>query len=113
MWVADDSDDEIHAYKMSDKSRDETKDFDTLSAAGNNDPWGIWANSTTMWVADTVDSKVYAYKMSDQSRDETKDFTVSDAVGNIHGIWSDGTTMWVAVSTGNVVGSLIGVHNTR
>ena len=28
------------------------KDFDTLRAAGNRNPTGIWSDGTTMWVAD-------------------------------------------------------------
>ena len=40
MWVADSVDYKIYAYRMSDKSRDSGKDFDTLVAAGNGDPTG-------------------------------------------------------------------------
>ena len=77
---------------------DSSKDFNTLSGAGNNSPHGIWSDRTTMWVADNGDDKIYAYKMSDKSRDTSKEFdTLSGAGNNIpHGIWSDGTTMWVA-----------------
>ena len=97
MWVSDKDDGKVYAYKMSDKSRDSGKDFDTLDAAGNDDPRGIWSDETTMWVADGDDGKVYAYKMSDKSRDSGKDFDTLDAAGNDDpkGMWSDGTTMWV------------------
>ena len=73
-------------------------DFDTLSAAGNTIPGGVWSNGTTMWVTDWNDDKLYAYKMSDKSRDVAKDFNTLQAAGNTDpiGIWSDGTTMWVA-----------------
>ena len=73
-------------------------DFDTLSAAGNTIPGGVWSNGTTMWVTDWNDDKLYAYKMSDKSRDAAKDFNTLQAAGNTDpiGIWSDGTTMWVA-----------------
>ena len=76
------------------------KDFDTLSAAGNENPRGMWSNGTTMWVADLGDSKIYAYKVSDMSRDAAKDFGTLSAAGNEKpsGLWSDGTTMWVADS---------------
>lgn len=40
MWVTDSSDAEIYIYKMSDKSRDPFKDYDT-KAAGNENPFGI------------------------------------------------------------------------
>ena len=46
---------------------DSDKDFNTLSAAGNERPIGIWSNGATMWVADDTDRKIYAYKMSDKS----------------------------------------------
>ena len=77
---------------------DSDKDFDTLDAAGNDDPKGIWSDGTTMWVSDKDGKKIYAYKTSDKSRDSGKDFDTLDAAGNDdpHGIWSDGTTMWVA-----------------
>ena len=75
------------------------KDFDTLSAAGNNDPQGIWSDETTMWVADYQDdSKIYAYNLSTKARDSSKDLAILSTAGNNNptGIWSDGTTMWVA-----------------
>ena len=73
-------------------------DFDTLAAAGNNDPRGIWSDGTTMWVADDRGTKLYAYRMSDRSRDHARDFDTLDAAGNDDstGIWSDGAAMWVA-----------------
>ena len=73
-------------------------DFDTLSAAGNRNPQGIWSDGTTMWVADYVDDKIYAYSMSTKARESAKDFNTLIAAGNSNpqGIWSDGTTMWVA-----------------
>ena len=98
MWVADEFDDAIHAYRMSDMSYDADNDFDTLHAAGNRDPKGIWSDGMTMWVADGDDDKIYAYKMSDMYRDVDKDFdTLKDAENHDpQGIWSDGITMWVA-----------------
>ena len=74
-----------------------TKDFETLSAAGNHAPYGIWSDHTTMWVLDNNDNKIYAYKMSDKSRDTSKEFDTLNAAHNLNptGIWSDGTTMWV------------------
>ncbi len=88
----------IFAYKMSDKSRDADKDFDTLDAAGNGAPGGLWSDGVTMWVADLADKKLYAYRMSDKSRDASRDFDALSAAGNDapKGIWSDGVTMWVA-----------------
>ena len=65
---------------------------------GNEVPWGIWSDETTMWVADSQDDKIYAYSMSTRQRDYTRDFNTLIAAGNDdpRGIWSDETTMWVA-----------------
>ena len=82
MWVADFADDKLYAYRMSDRSRDSGKDFDTLSAAGNGSPVGIWSDGTTMWASDFADGKLYAYRMSDRSRDSGKDFNTLSAAGN-------------------------------
>ena len=81
-----------------DYERDSEKDFNTLDAAGNGSPAGIWSDGTTMWVADYSDYKVYAYNLSTKARDSAKDFNTLDAAGNEDpaGIWSDKTTMWVA-----------------
>ena len=102
MWVIDrggfGSNARIHAYKISDQSRDTSKEFDTLYAAGNQFPRGLWSDGVTMWVSDSHYGKIYAYKMSDQSRDASKDFDTLTAAGNAqpNGLWSDGVTMWVA-----------------
>ena len=42
-------------------NRDPTKDFNTLSAAGNNHCTGLWSDKITMWVGDDSDNKIYAY----------------------------------------------------
>ena len=95
---SDSVDSRIYAYRMSDKSRDSGKDFNTLVAAGNDRPRGIWSDGVTMWVSDSVDDRIYAYRMSDKSRDSGKDFNTLDPAGNDDpsGIWSDGVTMWAA-----------------
>ena len=73
------------------------QEFNTLDAAGNDNPQGIWSDGTTMWVSDYTDGKIYAYNMSTKQRDSAKDFNTLDGAGNDHpvGIWSDGSTMWV------------------
>ena len=115
MWVADSGPDgKIYAYDMTTRERVPGKDFETLEAAGNDDPEGIWSDGVTMWVADSEDDKVFAYKMPDSvapiepptpvvdtdafDRKPSKDFDGLEAAGNARpdGIWSDGVTMWVA-----------------
>ncbi len=73
-------------------------DFNTLYAAGNQNPGDIWSDGETMWVTDQVDKKIYAYSMETKKRDLPKDLETLDAAGNDSpiGIWSDGETVWVA-----------------
>ena len=79
--------------------------FNTLSAAGNTRPRGIWSDGTTMWVVhrphypsgDTSSAKLFAYNMATKARDSAKDFNTLDEAGNDdpRGLWSDGSIMWV------------------
>ncbi len=79
-------------------TRSPAADFDTLIAAGNTIPEGIWSDGTTMWVSDLLDEKLYAYDMATKARVPGKDFDTLTTAGNTipEGIWSDGTTMWVS-----------------
>ena len=49
-----------------------TEDINSLQAAGNADPQGMWSDSTTMWVTDDADDKLYAYTLSSGARDTAK-----------------------------------------
>ena len=73
------------------------EDFNTLNAAGNEYPTGIWSDGTTVWVADLQDDKIYAYSLGTRARFLSKDIDVL-AAGNTSpsGLWSDGTTLWVS-----------------
>ena len=77
-------------------------DFDTLVAAGNNSPVGLWSDGTTMWVAEDHDplDRLFAFARDTRLRDPDKDFKTLRAASNtnVRGIWSDGMTMWVADS---------------
>ena len=105
MWVADNGDDQLYAYKLTPGGdfgdRDSAKDINTLSAAGNANPRGMWSDGTTMWVSDFTDKKLYAYALSDGTRNSGREFNTLDDAGNDNStaIWSDGTTMW-AVNNG-------------
>ena len=96
--MADGTADKIFAYDVTTKERKADQDFNTLGAAGNGGPEGIWSDGTTMWVADGLADKLYAYDMATKERDDTKDFdTLAASENNVPtGIWSDRTTMWVA-----------------
>ena len=63
MWVVDLDDIKIYAYDMATKARDADKEFNTLDAAGNDNPQGLWSDGTTMWVTGRDDQKLYAYDM--------------------------------------------------
>ena len=69
MWVA--YGEWIYAYDLASKARIPGKDFDieTLQAAGNRDPYGVWFDGVTMWVADRarIDPKIYAYDLAPSS----------------------------------------------
>ena len=71
-------------------------DLDGLRAAGNNYPYGIWSDGTTVWVGDSYDNKLYAYRLSDGAREADRDIDIARRNDGPSGIWSDGTTMWVA-----------------
>ena len=72
-------------------------DFNGLTAAGNDNPLGIWSNGATTWVLDSTDRKIYAYTAATKARDTTKDFNTLDTLNvGSREIWSDGSTMWVS-----------------
>ena len=70
-------------------------DLDTLRAAGNTEPSGIWSNGTTIWIADVSTAKLYAYSQADGARDGDKDIALGGAMMAPTGVWSDGATIWV------------------
>ena len=103
MWVADDTDDKLYAYKMNPGQaghgdRDTAKEFDL--AAANADVNNIWSDGETLWALDSGDDKLFAYKMnpggSDHGqRDADREFNLDSDNGNPTGVWSDGLTIWV------------------
>ena len=111
MWVADETDgwgiDKIYAYNMpangdtpdaaAPYARAPDNDFNTLIAAGNENPSGLWSDGTTLWVAAWTDDKIFAYNLFTKARDPDNDFNTLIAAGNENpsGLWSDGTTLWV------------------
>ena len=70
-------------------------DLDTLRAAGNTSPLGIWSDGTTIWISDVSTATLYAYSQADGTRDDGKDIALGSAVMGPTGIWSDETTIWV------------------
>ena len=66
--------------------RNSSIDYDTLSAAGNNDPRGIYSDGETIWVVDSTDVIVYAYESDSKNRKSSLDITnsVLTGAGNSH-----------------------------
>ena len=100
-WVANSgtgtgANDKIYAYNRSDGSRKSGQDFNSLTGANNDDPFGICSDGTTMFVVDSVDDKIYAYKMSDKTRDSGKDITLATDNDNPRGLACNATHVWVS-----------------
>ena len=91
----------IFAYDLATKARKVTEDFNTLVAAGNDYPAGIWSDGTTMFVVDEIDRRMYAYDMVTKERDTDKEEVYRNKVGGrLGGLWSDGTIMWITDPAG-------------
>ena len=109
VWIADSGSDKLFAYGLGTssshgvKTRRPEKDIDTLSAAGNNDPEGVWSDGDVIWAVDSADDKIYAYDLDTGRRLPGFDVasTVLSAAGNNdpRGMWSDGEDLWVVDAT--------------
>ena len=93
LWVADHFDAHVYAYRLSDKARDEDREF---ALEDGTKAYGLWSDGTTVWTSDFGGGRVVAYRLSDGGRAAEKDYDTSK-VGNEAplGLWSDGTTLWV------------------
>ena len=85
----------VFAYQRSDGTADSAKDIDTVHAAGNGIPRGLWSNGATMFVVEGDDDKVHAYKMSDESQDSDKEIDLDSDNEHAAGLWFDGRVLWV------------------
>lgn len=94
MWAADKDADKVFAYKLSDRSRDSSKDFPLTDE--NGDARGVWSDSVHMWVANPHDDKVYAYDISKMTAG-----TDDRAGGNDNplGLWAGSKGVMVGDST--------------
>ena len=78
-----------------------TSSLNSLDAAGNNNPTGIWSDGETMFVVDREDKKIYAYRMGGcmvcgNSALEDENLALDDANAQAEGIWGNDETIWVA-----------------
>ena len=94
VWVADQDDDKLYAYTLSNGNRDSGRDIDLLG--NNDDPSAIWSDRTTVWVLDWVDLHVYAYDLSDGTAQTGKEFALHSDNTLPRGFWGDGSTLWVS-----------------
>ena len=69
MFVVDDGDDNVFAYKHSDESQDSGKNLPLTSA--NAAPEGMWFDGRILWVVDRTDDKLYAYDLPGAQPDNT------------------------------------------
>ena len=111
MWVGDYSDDKLYAYNMTTKARDPAKDFDTLDAAGNDSPRGLWSDGVTMWVADTWDDKLYAYNMPSNGTTPDADVPGAPSIQSVMSGAGSLTVTWNAPSSEG--GSAITAYDLR
>ena len=51
-------------------------DLNTLIAAENLSPQGLWSDGATMWLADSEDGKLYAYNLNTKAREPGRDITL-------------------------------------
>ncbi len=105
VWVASDATAAILGYhrnadtdatpEIEAGDRKSAADFTSLSAAGNANPMGIWADSSDLYVVDNDDARIYVYDRSTKALART-----IDTSGRPHqdpvGVWSDGVTLWVS-----------------
>ena len=106
MWIADQDDDRVYAYRVSDGARagPQNEEFHLAgsgSFGGQDHATGIWSDGATIWIADHDDDHIYAYRLSDGARVEDEEYDLNQP--SVHaeyatGIWFDGTNgrMWVA-----------------
>ena len=66
MWVADNTDHKLYAYRLDGGARQESREFNLDS--GNNESRGIWSDGNTIWVIDRTDQKLYAYNLQNGER---------------------------------------------
>ena len=95
LWIADNADDKLFAYKLkTDESLieihcpDATEDFNTLKAAGNHNPAGIFSDGSTMWVVDNTAKKIFAYNQPLSANNKLKRLELSN-------VYSESTSMLI------------------
>ena len=96
LWAAVYGEAVVEAYRLPGGAR-LTDDHlaEALSAAGNDNPTGLWADASTLRVADLTDKRIYAYGVADGTRSTTSEFGLATPDTQTifpWGLWSDGAT---------------------
>ena len=84
-------------------NRSTSSDFNTLAQAGNEEPYDLWSDGTTMWVVDLGDTHIYAYNLSNKEYMNNKNIALTSANTFPAGIWSNGTIIWVSSLAGRKI----------
>ena len=117
MWAVDQDNDKVYGYRLSDKKRDSTKEFDLAPAgccSGHGVPYHLTSDGATMWIDGFVghdfdDRHVFAYSLVDDHPDlsgtsgefgarvPARDYDLQDVSGTVKGIAVDERrgVMWV------------------
>ena len=69
MFVVDDEDAEVYAWKMSDQTR--SPGYSIALDSDNADPEGLWFDGRVLWVVDDSDDEVYVYDLPGAQPDNT------------------------------------------
>ena len=93
-----DTDREVYAYRLSNGSRDSSKDFSLVGT--NRSPRGTWSDGAKIWVADSFLDQLFNYSLVG-FHTPALDISLDNQNDNPGGIWSDGTTVWVVDATVN------------
>ena len=99
MFVVDDEDQKVYAYKTSDRTGDTDKNI-ALDTA-NADAEGLWFDGRVLWVVDDADDRVYVYDLPGAQPDNTRADGTPEVRTPIEDIWS--ATMTVGT---RMIGSL-------
>ena len=90
LWVVDNGDNHVYAYRLADGERDADRDIEAASAAPAT---GLWSDGETLWVLGYYGGAT-AYVLATAARDAGKDLLGLGGAAAVE-MWSDGETAWV------------------
>ena len=90
LWVVDNGDNHVYAYRLADGERDADRDIEAASAAPAT---GLWSDGETLWVLGYYGGAT-AYVLATAARDAGKDLPGLGGAAAVE-MWSDGETAWV------------------